>query len=158
MSRLLGGVLLGLALLAATAGVGWTKATSVTTQGSFVFDQMVSDPCHDETIAFDGTAHFVTHVTTNDDGTVHVAADINFQGLTGVGTTSGNVYRFPAAGHFIVNFTNGASNESDLIDSGVIIGKGSADNFVYHNLFHVTRNADGPVTTEFVRMQYDCRG
>jgi hypothetical protein len=121
-------------------------------------------PCVDEVIVVDGTLHVVDRGTVDARGGGHRELRINAQGLTGVGETSGAVYRVSGPGH-ITLIDDQLINEDDptapvrvatFFDITHVIGPGDLINLMVRSLTHITRNAQGEVTASVDKLSIEC--
>jgi hypothetical protein len=80
------------------------------------------------------------------------------QGSTLVGETTGDVYRATGVtqGTFSGPMTNGRYTET-FVNNFRIIGPGPGNNFLVHEVFHVTINANGETTIERESLSVDCK-
>ena len=102
-------------------------------------------PCLEEVILIDGTLHYVVRVTFDASGGRHRATLINAQGLTGLGLTSGTVYRVSGPGHLTLNDDDLAPpvRERTFYDVVHVVGPGNATKLLVRVGFHLTFNSDG---------------
>ena len=109
--------------------------------------------CSDEPVIVEGTAHTVAHTTIDANGGFHTKFQSYIKGQ-GVGLDSGDKYvyndlfneHFNATGPFNETFTATVK----------IIRQGSdttADDLNGRVVFHITVNANGEITTEFLRFE-----
>jgi hypothetical protein len=113
--------------------------------------------CTGEFVSYEGTEHFVFHITEDASGGFHVRAHTNIQ-VHGV-STSGAKY----VAHEIDNshefFSQSAENFTftqtvQFIRQG---SKTSEDDFQVKGLEHVTVNANGEVTSSFEELEIECK-
>jgi hypothetical protein len=132
------------------------QATAITENLQFpiVFDVFV--PCANggagETVSLSGTLHEVFHITFDVNGGVHVKIHDQPQGISGFGQASGAKYQ--ATG---VTQQQSNTNPFTFVNNFRIIGQGPGNNFLVHQVFHVTVNANGAVTALFDRPSIECR-
>jgi hypothetical protein len=110
-----------------------------------------------EPIFIEGTLHTVAHTTTDANGGSHTKFQFNLRG-EGEGLDSGDKYVFHDVTNLKANFT-GASNQTVTL-TFQIIRQGSAtttDDRQGKLLAHVTVNAQGDVTTEVIKSEFECR-
>ena len=80
------------------------------------------------------------------------------QGLSGVGLDTGDTYRATGVtqDHFKGSFKNGQFS-STFVNNFRIIGQGRGNNFLIHENFHFTINANGEMTTVHDNFSVDCK-
>lgn len=110
-----------------------------------------------ETVDLSGDLHSLITLTINGN---HVSGNSHFQpqGISGTGETTGAKYQ--ATGITTENF-GGSLQNGQFIDTFVnnfrIIGQGPGNNFLVHEVAHITVNADGTVTVNFDTPTVDCK-
>ena len=119
------------------------------------------DPCIGEVIVLFGTQHMVFHSRTDRHGGNHISFHTNYQGVTAVGQTSGDVYHYTGVsysdrGNGSVYVPAGSRNELTIQLNYQLVGPGPGNNLRIHELHHFTFNADGIVTAEVVRSSMTC--
>lgn len=136
------------------------QATAETTNEFIPFAQINIVPCADggagELVLISGILHVQTHVTINNNR-VNVKQQFQPQGATGVGLTTGDVYRAVGGTKFHDTFplVNGAVSSSS-INNFRLIGPGPDNNFQVHQNVHFTINANGVVTSTVDNARVDC--
>lgn len=143
-------ILLGLVLVLATnAGVARANAIVIDSQATFPVEMqlMVRGAAGGpgEMVQLSGNLHSVSHVTLDEHGGFHLVLQANPQGISGLGTDSGSVYRGTGATHITMNGQVGF--EYTGTNTVQLIGQGKAVNFRLHENFHLTVHADGTVTS-----------
>ena len=110
-----------------------------------------------ELVELHGPLHTLITFTTNGNklsGKTHFQP----QGISGIGIDTGD--RYHATGvtqdHFNSSLTNGQFNQT-FVNNFRIIGQGPGNNFVVHENFHLTINANGEVTTVHDNFDADCK-
>ena len=110
-----------------------------------------------EIVDLNGPLHVLTTFNMNGN---HVNGMTHFQpqGITGVGESTGDKYQ--ASGttqdHFTGSLTDGQYSQF-FVNNFKFVGKGPGNNFVVHENFHVTINADGEMTTFHDNYSADCK-
>jgi len=109
-----------------------------------------------ELVDFTGTIHVVSRVTINgnrESASFHE----NYQGLKGVGETTGDTYVGNAEenGSQNLSLNNGQAESSFQLHINYN-GQGSAPNFSENAVEHITINANGDVTVSFTNFSIDC--
>ena len=124
------------------------KASTFTVNVKIPINLVVFVPCAaggaGELVDLNGLLHVLFHVTIDDSGGFHSKFHFQPQGVSGTGLTTGDKYQ--ATGE-----TQGTDNgkvgfESTFVNNFKIIGQGVGNNFLVHENFHVTVNANGTLT------------
>jgi hypothetical protein len=149
-------------LVAATALVGASVAQSeVTVNDSIPLSLTVFIPCANngagEDVILNGDLHVLATFTINGN---NVSGKDHFQpqGLSGFGTVSGDKYQGTGVtqDQFKGSFQNGQFEQS-FINNFRMIGQGPGNNFLVHESFHLTINANGVVTAVHDNLSIDCK-
>ena len=113
-------------------------------------DYVVEDPCSGETIQLSGTQHFAIHTNTDKDGITRTTVNFNFQGVSGIGLTSGGVYQAHS------NATSIDFQPTDHLQTYVtsfsLVEKGSGISFLFRQTFHfwIDENGESQLRAENV--------
>lgn len=108
-----------------------------------------------EEIEFSGDIHVRWSITVDSDGGFHGSVTENYQGVGGVGLTTGTRYRSTAA---VSETFNGKVGENYTLVVGIrYVGQGRGNNFVTTIKQHYTVNANGEVTTFIDDSSIECR-
>jgi len=154
-----------LALLAATAMtiIGAHSVTAEVTQNiSVPLDGFsVFIPCANngagELVIFQGNLHVLLSFTINNN---RVSGKDHFQpqGLTGTGNVTGDKYQGTGVTQsmFSGSLVNGQF-ESTSVNNFRIIGQGPGNNYLVHEIAHITINANGLATVFFDSLSVDCK-
>jgi hypothetical protein len=145
------------ALLAAPAGVAMGQAQTITESERIPVSFSVTNPCNGETVEFSGIAHLVFHGTTDDTGGIHEMFELNLQ-ANGTGTESGARYQISEGTSGVANSSVTGAEEFTFPTRLLVIGEGTAPNFVVHTVAHVTLDANGEFTVFFVHEKAECKG
>ena len=173
MRRLLPALALtALLALAAPATLGATNPRSVGAEASTVtvsesfpinYDEpiILFVPCAlggaGEEVEFGGDVHTVFHLTTDAAGGVHVSHLTNYQGVAGVGLTSGETYRLAGAARTAeTHGPGGLPFEFTTTNSRRLVGPGTGNDLRLHVVTHSTVSASGEVVTFVQRVDADC--
>ena len=80
------------------------------------------------------------------------------QGSDLVGSVTGDVYQATGVtqDHFKGSLQNGQYTET-FVNNFRIIGPGPGNNFLAHEVFHITINANGDTTVTFDKFSADCK-
>src|SRR5213076_3476489 len=100
-----------------------------------------------ELVDLSGPLHTLITLTINGNN-VSGTAHFQPQGLSGTGETTGDKYQATGVTKdtsFKVSFQNGQAQQT-YVNNFRIIGQGSGNNFLVHEVLHVTFNANGTVT------------
>jgi hypothetical protein len=121
-------------------------------------DYRVVVPCsNDAIVRLSGTLHttFGSHQDANDG--YHVTSHSNWQGVTAINEETGEVYRFISNGN--TSFTSSASLPftSNTVSHGAVVSAGNGIIFYLHNIYHVTMNAQGEISAQFLYQTVDCK-
>lgn len=127
-----------------------------------VDDFAVFVPCADdgngELVLLAGSIQFLFHFNDDRAGGFHVTSEANPQGLSGLGSVTGDLYQGTGGtgGH-----TNGSISGFPFTDSFVnnfrIIGQGTGNDLLVHLNGQFTVNALGEVTVSHVNATSECR-
>jgi len=132
---------------------------AVTTNVKVPVDIPVFIPCAvggtGELVVLQGNLHVLLRFTMSASGTVHAAVHFQPQGISGVGQVTGDKYQGTGVTQDEFNATVG--EEETLINNFRIIGQGNGNNFLVHQTFHITINANGTVTAFVNMLSVDCR-
>ena len=108
-----------------------------------------------EVVMLAGNLHVLYHVTLNDRGGYHAKSLAQPQGVSGIGLTSGDKYQ--GTGVTQSQFNGTVGYESTYINNFRIIGQASGNNYLVHETYHVTVNANGEVTAYVDNYSVECR-
>ena len=159
MKKLL--VLIG--LVGVLAGVAASSSRSapadtLTVSTIFPINLIVFVPCANgglgEDVLLTGNLHDLFHITINDNS-LHVKVHDQPQGISGTGLVTGDKYQ--ATGVTQDEFNTSFGAEETFINNFRIIGQGNGNNFLVHDNFHVTINANGTVTALHDNVTIDCK-
>ncbi len=108
-----------------------------------------------ELVYLAGSLHVLYHITLNDRGGYHAKSLAEPQGVSGVGLTTGD--RYVGTGVTQDQFNGTVGYEFTYINNFRIIGQGKGNNFLVHETYHVTVNANGEVTAYVDNFSVGCR-
>lgn len=108
-----------------------------------------------ELVDFAGTLHVLFHTTLDGSGGFHAKTHFQPQGVTGIGLATGDIYR--GTGGFQDQLNGAVGEEYTLIDNFRLIGPGPDNNFLLHETFHLTVNANGVATAYVSNYSVECR-
>lgn len=122
-----------------------------------VFSQPVFIPCVPEDVLIQGNLHILVTQTVNQNGSVHYKFHYQPQGVTGIGSVTGTVYHATGVTQGHTNINSGLPYVDTYVNNFRIIGQGPGANYLVHNVFHVTVNANGEVTAFVDITSVDCK-
>jgi hypothetical protein len=108
-----------------------------------------------EFVTFTGYFHFLTVTVIDDQGGFHFKFTNQPQGLSGTGLTTGDKYQ--ATGQTQGTFNGKVGFETTFIDNVRIVGQGPGNDFLIHETFHLTVNANGEETVFVDHVSIECR-
>ena len=145
----------------AGAAVARAQATTVTTNERIPFSLIAFVPCANggagEEVLVTGTLHVLTHVTIDTQGGLHVKLHFQPQGASGVGLTTGDIYRATGVTQEHVNFNANTGFTDTFINNFRIIGQGPDNNLLVHQTIHITVTPNGDVTSVVDNTSVECR-
>ncbi|WP_276504654.1 hypothetical protein [Terrimonas pollutisoli] len=114
-------------------------------------------PCAGETVTLTGNLHILTHLTTNGNNFVS-KSHFQPQGISGVGDVSGDKYQATGVTQDLVrgSFVNGSFTYT-AVNNFRIIGQGTGNNYLVHQLYHITITPNGIVSTVVDNTSIDCQ-
>ncbi len=135
------------------------KATTVTDNVRIPTDIFVFVPCAaggaGEFVQLSGTLHVLFVTTIDSRGGFHSKYHFQPQGVSGTGLTTGAKYQ--ATGVTQGTFNGRVGFEQTFVNNFRIIGQGPGNNFMIHENFHITVNANGEVTAFVDNFSVKCR-
>jgi hypothetical protein len=120
------------------------------TSNTLPLDFIRSADCTGELVELNGTIHLVSQ--TQPDGSV--VGHFNYQGVTGVGLTSGITYYATAVDHFYLSAPFPWSINS--MRNFRLISQRGDSNLLVTILYHITVNANGEVTVSIDSLEMQC--
>ena len=154
---LLAVIMLIVVLLGPTSALA--AADSFTVSQKFPIDILVFVPCANggagEEVELTGSLHDLFHVTTTPSGGFRLSFVDNPQAVSGFGLTTGTKYQ--ATGITRDNFGGRFGFEETFVNNFRIIGQGPGNNFLVHENFHITVNANGTVTSFHDNFSIECK-
>ena len=146
---------LSFAVVSSSSGA---PAETFTVSTSFPIQLTVFVPCANggagEDVLLSGNLHSLFHITINDNS-LHVKVHDQPQGISGTGLVTGDKYQATGVTQEEFNTSFGLTNT--FINNFRIIGQGSGNNFLVHENFHITVNANGTVTALHDNFRIDCK-
>lgn len=108
-----------------------------------------------EWVELTGTVHDSFHVTYDARGGFHLTDHWNYQGIKGIGWTTGDKYRATGAGQY--NVTSKVGYEETSVWHFKVNGQGPGNKFTVRANFHITVNANGTVTAYHDNWTVECK-
>jgi hypothetical protein len=108
-----------------------------------------------EVVFLTGNLHVLLRFTVDQAGGIHAASHFQPQGISGNGQTTGDKYQ--ATGVTQDEFNAKLGTEETFINNFRIVGQGPGHNFLIHENFHITFNANGVPTAFVDNFSVDCR-
>jgi hypothetical protein len=109
-----------------------------------------------EEVLITGTLHILSHTTTDNRGGSHTKFHFQPQGITGVGQSTGDTYRATGVSQGTTNVV-GLPSTDTYVNIFQMIGPGPGNNFMVHEVFHTTINANGEVTSVVANSRVECK-
>jgi hypothetical protein len=109
-----------------------------------------SADCTDEVVEISGTVHVVNQVQS--DGSV--IGHFNYQNVSGVGLTSGAIYRIATVDHFRLSAPFPSSIAS--VSSFHLISRGAESNLLVSVFYHIAVNSNGAVSASIDDLRMQC--
>lgn len=133
---------------------------SFTISQSFPININVFIPCAlggaGEVASLSGPLHVLFHFTEDESGGFGFTIHNQPQGISGVGLTSGDSYQGTGVTRETFH-VSGIQFSDTFVNNFRIIGQGSGNNFLVHNNFHITINANGDLTAFMDNFSVECR-
>jgi hypothetical protein len=146
-------------ILSATCSMTQLAQAEVVTNITVPVNMNVSVPCAaggaGETVSLSGDLHVLLRLTIGNSGGIHLGSHFQPEGVSGLGQTTGDKYQATGVAQEEFNATIGA--EETFMHNLRVIGQGNGNNFLIHEFFHVTVNANGDVTAFVDNQSVDCR-
>jgi hypothetical protein len=160
--RVLSASLIFTFLCLASAADAAAQADTSTQVSTFPFSFTLTPgeyPCLQEDVLIDGELHEVLRFTFDASGGRHRATLITPQGLTGLGLTTGTVYRVTGPGHSTFNDDDLVApvRERTFYDVINLVGPGQATNLLVRTGFHLTFNSNGELVASTTVDSVQCR-
>ncbi|WP_373495173.1 hypothetical protein [Aquiflexum sp.] len=144
-----------LVILSLIAAIGLMLTRQVNAQSSQIrFPFSGTAYFCDEPVDVDGEYHVVLNNVTSKSGNTMFKLHVNAKG-SGVGQISGAKYQYNDVSNTTETISKGSSTNFTL--SGFLIGQGKAPNYKVKANIHITVNANGEVTAEFLDFSQECK-
>ena len=116
--------------------------------------------CTGEVIVLSGTRQMVFHSRMDKHGGTHFQFRSIYQGVIGVGQTSGDVYHFTGGDadryNSSVYVPAGSQSEQTIMLNFQLVGPGPGNRVRVHEVHHYTFNANGNATAEVIHSSGVC--
>jgi hypothetical protein len=145
--------IIGLLIVVLTLGLALPAQAAVTQNIKQPTTMVVVIPCNGDVVILEGDMHILMTFTLDGNGGVHVKSHFQPQNLKGT-SEAGNSYI--GAGVTQDNLNTKVGETSTYINNYRMIGKGQAPNFMVHETWHITINANGEVTAEVDNVKTTC--
>jgi hypothetical protein len=137
------------------------SAISVTSNMRIPVQLFVFIPCANagsgESVTLSGDLHALATTTINANS-LHVSTLFNPQGITGVGSVSGDKYQGTGVTREDLSVANPSFPLTEtFVNNFRIIGQGTGNNFAIHENAHLTINATGRVTVSSDNFSTGCK-
>ncbi len=139
------------------------QAITNTTNRSIPTDILAFVPCANggagEFVQISGPFHTLFHTTISNSNNITLKSHFQPQGVSGVGQTTGDKYQGTGVTQTITTFddVDRFPFETNMVNNFRIIGQGPGNNFLVHETFHVTINADGETTAFIDSFSFACK-
>ncbi len=148
-----------LALIAFAAVPAMAQAITYKTNEKIPIDMWVYIPCAaggaGEWVVLSGNLHVLSRTTLDGNGGFHNKSHYQPQGISGEGMTTGDKYQGTGVTQWQDNGQVGY--EYTYVNNFRIIGQGSGNNYLVHNIFHYTINANGEMTAYVDNVSVECK-
>jgi hypothetical protein len=135
------------------------KADTYTDNQMYPVDMTVWVPCAvggaGESVQLSGTMHSLYHYTIDANGGVHIKWHNQPQNLTGVGLTTGDKYQGTGVTQDVGNTKVGETYT--YVNNFRMIGQGPGNNYLVHETYHITINANGELTASVDNYKVECK-
>jgi len=151
-----------LSILVAFMALVVPVTAGVTQNEKIPYDMIVWVPCANdgagEDVELSGMLHILVTYTEDGAGGRHYKMHYQSQGITGVGTVTGDKYQATGVTQDNVYIApdDGYPYVHTYINNFRIIGQGPGNNLQVHDTYHITIDANGEVTAEVVNSEVDC--
>ena len=133
---------------------------AIVEQQRVMVENTALNACTGELIDFIGIFHYTTRETISANGRYHFNIHQNLQGVSGVGQTSGQVYREVGAASQkgnITDFEGTPPFEASSVAHGAFVAPGPGNNLTLKITSHFVVNANGVLTVTLSRVETECR-
>ncbi len=160
MNRVLRSLILVGAGILLLLGSGSPPASAAAQSTTTPFEAVIPDPCTGEDVLVSGSVHMVGEVHQDAHGGYHINGHYNFQGISGVGLSTGTAYHWTGGARIAVHYGCGdlcsPPFEQTSGSNFELVGQGATPNEQVHALTHITVNANGVLTAEVQAFRMEC--
>ena len=111
-----------------------------------------------EIVDLSGTLHIVTNTTEDANGGLHTRLHFQPQGAIAIGQVTGDTYRTVGVTQQTVNIRSDGFPVTDtFVNNFRLIGPGTGNNLLVHQVVHMTINANGETTADVSTSSVECR-
>jgi hypothetical protein len=136
------------------------KADTFTSSVNIPISLFVFIPCANggigEYVVLEGNLHDLYHITFDSGGAYHFTYLDNPQGITGTGWDTGDKYQGTGGTHGQVT-GRAVGYEETYVNNFRMIGQGSGVNYMVHETYHGTINANGTLTVYVDNFSVECK-
>ena len=141
-------------------GTPTLAAAVITDNQKFPISLTAFIPCANggagEDVTLTGNLHVLFHLTISNRGNVTLKSHFQPQGITGTGSVTGAKYQGTGVTQD-VSTGHAVGSTFTFINNFRMIGQGRGNNFLVHENFHVTVNANGTITTVVDNFRTECK-
>ena len=144
------------AILAAGLAFLAHAVVNVNVKEDFVYSTTI--PCTGDQIVLEGRTHILATWTEDGNGGEHVKAKFQPQKLQGIvisGPNMGAKYNGNGLAQDSLNLKKGETYT--FVHNYLLIGQGRAPNLKVQDVWHITVNANGELTVDFIRGKVTCK-
>ncbi len=151
-----------LVILGFIATIGLGGAITITNNYEIPYSRYVWVPCaldgNGEYIYLTGRLHILEHITIDNNGGWHSKIHFQPKDLKGTGLTSGDKYQGTGVTQETMNISGkGLPYEFTYVNNFRMIGQGPGNNYLVHETWHVTINANGKLTAYIDNISIKCQ-
>lgn len=150
-----------LGVVLSTGGAVSATTTRARTVEDLPYDATVSVPCANggvgEDVHVTGTIRVSTTFVEDAKGGIHAPLHVVFDGVVGVGATTGALYTAHGATEIGLNLGPDRAVTLPVVTTFVLTSRGGAS-LVMHTTFALTINANGEVTSQQTNVVANCEG
>jgi len=114
-------------------------------------------PCAGEVAVLEGNLHVVTHLAIDAAGGMHVEVNVNPEGVSGVGLTTGKKYQGTGVTRYDFNTTGPPPFEFVYVDNFLVVGQGPDNNLRVHFNTVLSIDASGNATVRVSNFTLECK-
>jgi hypothetical protein len=145
-----------IAVSAAIAQAVVTKSNTIVNFDGFTVNVPCANNGAGEDVVFLGNLHVLITSTINSGGGARFKFHFQPQGLSGIGTITGDSYQATGVTQE-TDVIGKVGAETTFVNNFRMIGQGPGNNFLVHETFHVTVNANGVLTVFFDKATTECK-